>query len=371
MGNGSGVYSFRSKVSLPFKVFSSVDVNCRSHGFYYIFSAFYVAELISSFVASITIDISPWIPCSLAMGAISLCFILLAVMPDPRSSGDSIENYRNPSPEPNIRSSSLGSFEQDLSSTSLLSILSNRNVLLIIPIFLVGIFRYTTLNVLIQYASVRFDLKISTGATFYTETAIVNIFLFLFIVPQLTAYIRSKYDVRSHVIDLFLVRMSVAFMCLGCLAIGLAQHRALLPFGTLLFLNIGTSTSLMLRLGVCIFAAGFGSRVSALALVSHWISDNAKATMYAAIVVLESLGHAIGDPSMQQIFAASLQFSPFWMATPFFVAAVSWLWDEIEKVGLTPSGFILCCNAVYGLHTSRYILTPAARPVIMHSLTRY
>ena len=75
--------------------------------------------------------------------------------------------------------------------------------------------------------------------------------------------------------------------------------------------------------GVFIFAAGFGSRVFALSLVSYWIADNAKATMFAAIVVLESLGHAIGDPSMQQIFAASLELPPFWQAMPLFVGAVS------------------------------------------------
>jgi hypothetical protein len=63
--------------------------------------------------------------------------------------------------------------------------------------------------------------------------------------------------------------------------------------------------------------------VFALSLVSYWISDDAKATLYAAIVVLESLGHAIGDPSMQQVFAVSLGFQPFWQAMPFFAAAVS------------------------------------------------
>ena len=61
----------------------------------------------------------------------------------------------------------------------------------------------------------------------------------------------------------------------------------------------------------------------ALSLVSYWISDDAKATLYAAIVVLESLGHAIGDPAIQQIFAKSLDLSPFWQATPFFVGSVS------------------------------------------------
>lgn len=58
------------------------------------------------------------------------------------------------------------------------------------------------------------------------------------------------------------------------------------------------------------------------------ISSDSKATLYSAIVVVESLGHAIGDPAMQQIFAASLQLPKFWHALPFFVAAVSMVSSE-------------------------------------------
>ncbi|KAI6714231.1 hypothetical protein JHW43_003268 [Diplocarpon mali] len=153
-----------------------------------------------------------------------------------------------------------------------------------------------------------FGLKISTGATFYTETAVVNIILFLIVVPQLTSHVGLRYNLDSHVIDLFLVRTSVALMCIGCLAIGFAQASTILP------------------VGVSVYAAGFGSRVSALALISYWISDEAKASFFAAIVVLETLGHAVGDPLIQQIFAASLSLPPFWMAMPFFFGAYIIRW---------------------------------------------
>jgi hypothetical protein len=113
----------------------------------------------------------------------------------------------------------------------LVSALSNRNTLLVIPVFLVGIFRYAMLNILIQYASVRFGLKISTGATFYTETALINIILFLFLVPRLTTYIRLEYNVKPETIDLVLVRTSVVLLALGSLAIGLAQSSVFLPAG--------------------------------------------------------------------------------------------------------------------------------------------
>lgn len=192
-----------------------------------------MAELISSFVASVTLDISPWIPCGLAIASVVLCLVLLVVMPDPRKSDVSAQTPHKVSAANETGPSSI-SPQVSPHSTSvqgLLSALSNQNILLTIPVFLVGIFRYAMLNILIQYASVRFGLKISTGATFYTETAFVNIFLFLFLVPQLTAYVRQKHNVQPSVIDLFLVRTSVTLMCVGCLAIGSAQTSRILPIG--------------------------------------------------------------------------------------------------------------------------------------------
>ncbi|KAG9231947.1 major facilitator superfamily domain-containing protein [Amylocarpus encephaloides] len=272
----------------------------RSHGFYYIFAAFYVAEMVASFVATIAMDISPWIPCALAILSILLCLNLLALMPDRAVSPDDIRPANETSGIHDVPSISL-----TLSSTlnHIKVAASNRNVLFTIPVFLVGILRYTTLNILIQYAHVRFKQKISTGAAFYTETAVVNIVLFLFLIPRLTTHLRTEYKVAPQVIDLFLVRCSVIFMCLGALAIGLAPSKTLLPFG------------------VSIFAAGFGSRVSGIALISYWVADDAKPTIYAAITVFESFGHACVDPSMQQIFAAALSLPEFWLAMPFFVAS--------------------------------------------------
>lgn len=279
----------------------SIPSSRRSHAFYYIFSAFYIAELLASFLAAITIEISPWIPSGMAMGSVIFCLLLLWLLPSPVLNTD-IGSTR-PSEAPAVDAASRSGAEKSSAISTLFTALSNTNVLLTIPAFLVGIFRYTTLNVLIQYASVRFGISIATGAMFYTETALVNIFLFLFAVPTLTIYVRKRYGVQPQRIDLFLVRSSVLLMCCGSLGIGLAWSGILLPPAVL------------------VFAAGFGSRVSALSLVSYWISDDSKATIYAAIIVLESLGHSIGDPSMQQILAASLRLSPFWQALPFFVAS--------------------------------------------------
>ena len=239
VGHGIRISSYRETVMSSKHVDHRklcADVSCsRSHAFYYIFSAFYVAELVASFTASITMDISPWIPCGLSMASVFLCLTLLAIGPDPRKSPDSSFSANPPQsiPEENISLSDQDPKTLPKSElvSGIFSALSDRNTMLLIPVFLMNIFRYAMLNLLIQYASVRFGLKISTGATFYTETALINIILFLFLVPRLTAYIRLAYNVRPETIDLVLVRTSAALLALGCLAIGLSQNSTFLPIG--------------------------------------------------------------------------------------------------------------------------------------------
>lgn len=183
--------------------------------------------MVASFIATVTTDISPWIPCTLSLVSVLSCLAVLSVMPNGKptkllSASGILGEGLEPRPDEPLVFSTL---------KKILRVASNRNVRFTIPVFLVGILRYTTLNILIQYAHVRFKQKISTGAAYYTETAIVNIFLFLFLIPQLTSYIRREYKVRPQIIDMFLVRTSVTVMCIGALAIGLAPTRKLLPIG--------------------------------------------------------------------------------------------------------------------------------------------
>lgn len=188
-----------------------------------------MAELIASFVASITMEISPWLPCGMAIGSVLLCLLLLACTPHPTKSSEREETL----PSLAVPSSERRNISTTSSHTAqgLRSALTHPQIILIIPVILVGIFRYTTLDVVIQYASVRFGMKISSGALFYTETAALNIFLFLFLIPQTTAYLQKAHQVRPQTMDLVLVRTSVILMCIGCLAIGFAPSRNLLPFG--------------------------------------------------------------------------------------------------------------------------------------------
>jgi len=195
-----------------------------------------VAELIASALASITMGISPWVPSCLSLASLVLSLVLLWWMPQPAKSKEYSIRVNNSEELPTqtriVEAAAHTTLPPKKSlAEDIIAAVSVPNVLLVVPIFLVGIFRYTTLDVLIQYASNRFDLKISTGAIFYTETAAINIALFLFVVPQVTDYLRKHYKVRPLFMDLVLVRTSAILMCIGSLSIGLAPSGKLLPLG--------------------------------------------------------------------------------------------------------------------------------------------
>ncbi|PQE03719.1 Major facilitator superfamily domain general substrate transporter protein [Rutstroemia sp. NJR-2017a BBW] len=217
---GGGLYS--AAAFMWAQASAVIPENKRSHAFYYIFSAFYVAELVASYIASVTIDISPWIPCGMAICAVTLGLLLLWVMP----------GSQNPA-ETQTRELSSPTTTKPSIISSLAQAVSRPQVLFSIPVFLVGTLRYTTLNVLIQYSSLRFNTSISKGSLYYTETAIINIFLFLFLIPRATAWVREQYHVRPESVDLALVRISVGMLLLGSLSIGLAPEKKWLPFGLL------------------------------------------------------------------------------------------------------------------------------------------
>src|SRR5436190_7083046 len=140
------------------------------------------------------------------MLAILACLLLLLLITEPAtlSRRSPPANSMPPILDDDISPLSPENQSKSPSTTSLRGALLQKNVLLALPVFLTGSLRYTILNVLIQYSSNRFSLKISKGAFFYTETAIVNIFLFLLLVPILTGYLRTKYDIRPPMIDLFM-----------------------------------------------------------------------------------------------------------------------------------------------------------------------
>ena len=75
-------------------------------------------------------------------------------------------------------------------------------------------------------------------------------------------------------------------------------------------------------LALVIFAFGYGARVSTFSVLSSWVNKEHSARFYGIVAVIENLGVLAGEPTLQNVFAATLDFSGVWRGTPFFCTAV-------------------------------------------------
>lgn len=82
-------------------------------------------------------------------------------------------------------------------------------------------------------------------------------------------------------------------------------------------------TARLTILAVLFFAAGYGTRVAVLSLVTSWTSEDIRARTFAIAQIVENIGRMCLDPVLLKVFAVSLHWKAFWVGTPFFVAAVS------------------------------------------------
>lgn len=143
--------------------------------------------------------------------------------PEVSNDEDLTASFVPPSSEPN--------FQTGLENEeTLASLLWKRSFFLALTILLIGTLQPASLSVLLQYASARFGLRISEAAMLLSEVAIVNIVLFLFVLPHVIAFVTSRWHIRSQVIDWIIVQFSLLILALGALLIGSAPSiQVLLP----------------------------------------------------------------------------------------------------------------------------------------------
>lgn len=238
-----------------------------------------------------------------------MCLPIIALIPDTRMTpSDARETDDATSDGPaDLVANPLESQDQHQRlhqrSENLIKLFKTSNMILAVPVFLVGLLRPSTLNVLIQYTSIEFGWKLSEAVILVSEVAAVNLILFLLVVPQTMILLRTRYQLHPQTIDLAVVRGSMLFLSLGALFLGLAPNLPALVFA------------------VVVFATGFGCRVSILALVTSWASDDIRARLYGVIQIIENAGMLMAEPLLQNIFAASLKLSKAWSSLTFIVAA--------------------------------------------------
>lgn len=142
----------------------------RTRVFYYMYSCFILTELLGPPMAAVTAPTSNWIPIVIGVCSLGLCVPVTLLMGRTNSKGDSTRSAEaestamgqgNGSNDAPTQSGSASWQKRSPKAIEYLSFLKSRNMLLALPIFLIGTFRAISLRVLVTYTSVRFGWKLS------------------------------------------------------------------------------------------------------------------------------------------------------------------------------------------------------------------
>lgn len=275
----------------------------RSQLYYYLYCTYLGTELIAPYIASYTMEISVYIPLALTLACLVASLIALSQIEETPTR----QTHLRPMEESRIVSEEESApFENDSETAPRLSsMLSSRNVMSTLAIFILPAFRPTTTHVLLQYMSVRFHWKLAQSTIYISEVGLVNIFLFLLIAPRLIPWIQQRFAVGQETTDLWVVRASLILLVTGAV-----------------FLSSAASPS-MIAVAVAVFASGFGLRVSLLSFATSLAEKHMQSRFYGVIQVMENAGYLIAAPILQAVWAQGLESGGPWLMLPFIVVAVS------------------------------------------------
>lgn len=208
----------------------TLTASCRGNAFYLINVAYMFDELFAPAMANWSMRISLDVPFGLAWGYLGIGSLLALTIPDyPKNSSSRTANGDRVV-GPSTRSSSLLRSVYTYFQT-LRPITESRSAILTLPIFFVGMFRMAIISVMMQFPRIRFDWTLLQVTELFTATAIMNLVIFLGIVPYCLWRLRSKYATTELGIQIMLVRCSLISTGLGCLLIGIAQAPVVLCLG--------------------------------------------------------------------------------------------------------------------------------------------
>lgn len=203
----------------------------RSRTSHCVYSAYLLTELVAPPLASVTMDVPIWLPFIFSIFFLIFYLPIAALVPNKRNlnAGHGRTNVESVPDEPAetvSETSGVSNATEVTPNTSenLLDKFKTRNMALAVPVFLVGLLRPSTLNVLIQCTSKYFSWKHAEAVILLSEVAIVNLTLFLVIVPQGMKIVRIRYHLHQWVLDLAIVRESMPCLSFGALCLGLAPN---------------------------------------------------------------------------------------------------------------------------------------------------
>ncbi|WEW59684.1 hypothetical protein PRK78_005163 [Emydomyces testavorans] len=204
-------------------------------------------------------------------------------------------------------------------------IFQSRAVVLILSTFFLSVIGRKQLDILLLYVSTRYSIPISQAAFSLSVSAGGNIFLLLILLPLSSRYLTKTLHFSPSAKDLYLSKISVVLLTIGCFALGLSP-------------TIPTMIA-----GLIIYTLGCGFNPLCLSLISTFVEPRHAARLYSIVCLISMAGALIGGPLLAGLFNWGLSIGPGWTGLPFLgtglihvfvVIAVSYI--KLPRTAIVP-----------------------------------
>jgi MFS family permease len=155
-------------------------------------------------------------------------------------------------------------------------------------------------QLLMQYLSKRYGLTFSNATLLMTIKSGVIVLLLFVILPHLSTLIMRKFRLSAQRKDLYLVRVSLGFVAVGWMLVGLSP-------------NIPT-----VAISLAIASLGMGFALLLRSFLTSLVEAHHIARVYSIISIVDTLGIMFGSPLLAGLFKRGLALGGAWVGLPFY-----------------------------------------------------
>ncbi|KAL4893000.1 MFS general substrate transporter [Aspergillus ambiguus] len=203
-------------------------------------------------------------------------------------------------------------------------IVKNKRITLLLTAFLVYRLSRGSSWFLIQYISVRYDWSLAEANFLMSFKPALTIPLFLIVLPAISRYLLRT--MKTNKKDLQLARVSIIFLALGTLGIGLSPSIATLV------------PSLLIQ------TAGSGFVYLTRSLITTLVEREETARLFTIIEVLQSVGNVIASLAITAVFQIGLELGGVWIGLAWMMTSTAF---TLVGTGISP--FIPIPSPSHGL----------------------
>ncbi|KAJ5642430.1 hypothetical protein N7490_006430 [Penicillium lividum] len=285
----------------------------RSTALFRLMACVLVSEVLATPASAYMMTFSLWIPYILSFVIIVLGCIPFLFLPETLEDAKAKRTDQQGTVNNSIETTALlgkQTFSQNLRhklrefNESIFFMWKDSNVAWIIVVAFVSIMSRQSTNILLQYASKKFNWSIAQASLLITIRGIFGIFSYLVLIPTLTFLAARYLNLHGKFRDYRLGQLTGVFGVIGFTVMGLAPSPVILIAGLVIFS----------------FSTAFG--VSARSLATALVPPDHVGTLYSALGVSQSIGTLIAGPLFAYLFQLGMHLGSVWMGLPFIQAAI-------------------------------------------------